>query len=225
MPSPPVSSLTLNRLSIYLRCLRRLRDEGLATVSSLDLADRFHLSASQIRKDLAQFGEFGTRGVGYDVSQLSDRLHVLLGLDRTHSILLIGAGNLGSALARFLSFDDRSFRVVAAIDNDPEKIGTNIGEVPVHGPEDLDQVVIETGAEIAVLAVPTEAAQEIYDRVIAAGIKAILNFAPVRLARDPEIPTKAVDLRIFLEELGYQLQMKQMPTELTSSAAEPARRS
>lgn len=206
MPQTPVSSLTLNRLSLYLRSLRALRSESVKTVSSLELAERFHLSAAQIRKDLAQFGEFGTRGVGYRVDQLIDRLSGLLGLDRTHNILIVGAGNLGSALARFLSFDDRSFRVVAAIDNDPAKIGRRIGDIAIHSPAELSEVVARTRAEIAVLAVPPDAAQGIYDRLIAAGIRAVLNFAPTRLSRHEGIPTKAVDLRIFLEELGYQLQ-------------------
>lgn len=176
------------------------------TVSSLELASRFHLSAAQIRKDLAQFGELGIRGVGYDVKQLTERLNAVLGLDRSHPILIVGAGNLGSALARFLSFDDRSFRVVAAIDNDPKRVGKMIGDVPIHGPEELFEVVRSTGAEIAVLAIPPDPAQEIYQRLIDAGIKAVLNFAPVRLARDPNVPTKAVDLRIFLEELGYHME-------------------
>jgi len=206
MSSTPVSSLTLNRLSLYLRSLRALRAEGVETVSSLELAARFHLSAAQIRKDLAQFGEFGTRGVGYEIDQLIERLSRLLGLDRTHTILIVGAGNLGSALARFLSFDDRSFRVVAAIDNDPAKIGRKIGDVTIYSPNDLAEVIARTKAEIAVLAVPPEPAQEIYDRLIAAGIKAVLNFASTRLTRRDGVPTKAVDLRIFLEELGYQLQ-------------------
>lgn len=205
MQGSEISSLTLNRLSLYLRCLRGLREEGQERVSSLELAERFHLSAAQIRKDLAQFGEFGIRGVGYDVRKLADGLSELLGLDRTHLILIVGAGNLGSALARFLSFDDRSFRVVAAIDNDPDKIGQFIGDVPIFGPEDLHEVVQRTQADIAVLAVPPEPAQQIYDRLVEAGVRAVLNFAPVRLARQPSVPTKAVDLRIFLEELGYQI--------------------
>ncbi|MCP4203814.1 MAG: redox-sensing transcriptional repressor Rex [bacterium] len=213
MPPAEVSSLTLNRLSLYLRCLRELRAEGVDTVSSLELASRFHLSAAQIRKDLAHFGEFGTRGVGYDVDQLTKRLSGHLGLDRTHSILIVGAGNLGSALARFLSFDDRSFRVVAAIDHDPDKIGQSIGEVRIYSPKDLSKVVAETKAEIAVLAVPPDSAQEIYDRLIGAGIKAVLSFAPTRLAPKNGVATKAVDLRIFLEELGYQLQRAAVRTE------------
>ncbi len=213
MPAAEVSSLTLNRLSLYLRCLRELRAEGVDTVSSLELASRFHLSAAQIRKDLAHFGEFGTRGVGYDVDQLTERLSGHLGLDRTHSILIVGAGNLGSALARFLSFDDRSFRVVAAIDHDPEKIGERIGEVRIYSPKDLSKVVAETKAEIAVLAVPPDSAPEIYDRLIGAGIKAVLSFAPTRLAPKNGVATKAVDLRIFLEELGYQLQQAAVRTE------------
>ncbi len=206
-----ISSLTLNRLSIYLRCLRYLRDEGKTTVSSRELADRFHLSATQIRKDLAQFGDFGIRGTGYEVADLTDRLSGLLGLDHTRPIVIVGAGNLGSALARFLSFDDRSFRVVAAIDNDPTKIGSKIGDIRVRDSSEMERVVAESGAEIAVLALPPQVAQENYDRLIAAGIKAVLNFAPIRLARDPHVPTKAVDLRIFLEELGYQLQQLPVP--------------
>lgn len=213
MSPADVSPLTLNRLSLYLRCLRGLKTEGVETVSSLELARRFHLSAAQIRKDLAQFGEFGTRGVGYEIEHLTERLNVLLGLDRTHSILIVGAGNLGRALARFLSFEDRSFRVVAAIDNDPAKIGQRIGEVRIYSPKDLSKVVASTKAAIAVLAVPPEPAQEIYDRLTDAGIKAVLNFAPIRLDRKAGTPTKAVDLRIFLEELGYQLQQEMHRSE------------
>ncbi len=213
MSSAPISSLTLNRLSLYLRSLRALSAEGVEIVSSLELAARFHLSAAQIRKDLAHFGEFGTRGVGYEVDQLIKSLSSLLGLDRTLAILIVGAGNLGSALAHFLSFDDRSFRVVAAVDNDPAKIGKKIGEVSVYSPKDLAQVIARTNAEIAVLAVPPEPAQEIYDRLIEAGIKAVLNFAPTRLSRRAGVPTRAVDLRIFLEELGYQLHSASPATE------------
>ena len=200
-----VSPLTLNRLSFYLRCLRHLQETGIKRVSSQELAKRYHLSATQIRKDLAQFGEFGIRGVGYEVDELADHLNSLLGLDRKHAMLIVGMGNLGSALAQYLGFNYGSFHVVAGVDNDPKKIGRKVGSFTVRPSSDLKEVVRESGAEIGVLAVPAEAAQQNYDALAEAGIKAVLNFAPVRLKRRPGIPLKNVDLRINLEELAFFL--------------------
>lgn len=200
-----VSSLTLNRLSLYLRCLRELGEEGVATISSRQLAARLDVSAAQIRKDLAHFGDFGTRGVGYAVDELAASLGRVLGLDRTHPIVIVGAGNLGRALARFLNFADLSFRVVAVVDNDERKIGGKIGEVTIESSERLAAVVRRSRAEIGVLTVPPQAAQKNYDALVAAGVKAVLNFAPVRLARSSGVVTKSVDLRVFLEELGFYL--------------------
>lgn len=203
--SEDVSPLTLNRLSVYLRCLRRLQEEGVRRISSSDLAERFHLSPSQIRKDLAQFGEFGIRGVGYDVEALAGSLHHLLGLDRNHRLVLVGMGNLGSALSRYLGFNSGSFRVVAAVDNDPAKVGRKVGDIEIRSAAALDEVVRESRADIGVLAVPAEAAQENYDALVRSGIRAVLNFAPSRVQRDPRVPLKNVDLRINLEELAFVL--------------------
>lgn len=200
-----VSPLTLNRLSFYLRCLRQLQELGVQRVSSQEMAQRFHLSATQIRKDLAQFGEFGIRGVGYDVDGLAEHLNALLGLDRQHKLLIVGMGNLGSALAQYLGFNHGAFRVVAAIDNDPGKIGQVISGFVVHSPDNLATILAESGAEIGVLAVPAESAQENYDRLARAGIKGALNFAPVRVKGTPDVPLKNVDLRINLEELAFFL--------------------
>jgi redox-sensing transcriptional repressor len=200
-----VSPLTLNRLSFYLRCLRHLQELGVQRVSSQELARRYHLSATQIRKDLAQFGEFGIRGVGYAVDELADHLNALLGLDRPHAMLIVGMGNLGSALAQYLGFNYGAFHVVAGLDNDPRKIGRKVGSLVVHSAAELPAVVRESGAEIGVLAVPAEAAQENYDRLAEAGIKAVLNFAPVRVKQRPGVPLKNVDLRINLEELAFFL--------------------
>lgn len=199
------SPLTVNRLSLYLRCLRRLQEDGIQRVSSKELAERFNLSAPQIRKDLAHFGEFGVRGVGYGVEELSASLSRVLGLDRTHPIVIVGAGNLGSALAEFLNFADLSFHVVAVVDNDRAKIGRKVGRVTIESSERLAAVVRRSGAEIGVLTVPRRAAQKNYDALVESGIRAVLNFAPVRLARSPEVITKSVDLRVFLEEIGYHL--------------------
>lgn len=200
-----VSPLTLNRLSFYLRCLRHLQELGIKRVSSQDLAQRYHLSAPQIRKDLAQFGEFGIRGVGYEVDELADHLSSLLGLDNEHRLILVGMGNLGTALAQYLGFNYGAFRVVAGVDNDPDKIGREIAGFVVRHTSELEAIVRETEAEIGVLAVPAEAAQENYEALAAAGVKAVLNFAPVRVKRSPGALLKNVDLRINLEELAFFL--------------------
>jgi len=200
-----VSPLTLNRLSFYLRCLRHLQELGLKRVSSQELAQRYHLSATQIRKDLAQFGEFGIRGVGYDVDELADHLNALLGLDRKHAMVIVGMGNLGSALAQYLGFNYGAFDVVAGVDNDPKKIGRKAGSFTIRSAHELQEVIRDCGAEIGVLAVPAEAAQENYDALADAGIKGVLNFAPVRVKRRPGVPLKNVDLRINLEELAFFL--------------------
>lgn len=200
-----VSPLTLNRLSFYLRCLRHLQELGVSRVSSQEMAQRYHLSATQIRKDLAQFGEFGIRGVGYDVDALADHLNSLLGLDRQHALVIVGMGNLGSALAQYLGFNYGAFRVVAGVDNDPRKIGRRVANLTVRSSADLEQVVRDSGAEIGVLAVPAEAAQENYEALANAGVKGVLNFAPVRVKRREDVPLKNVDLRINLEELAFFL--------------------
>lgn len=200
-----VSSLTLNRLSVYLRCLRHLQGQGVKRISSQELARRYLLSATQIRKDLAQFGGFGIRGVGYDVDRLAAHLNDLLGLDRDHLLVIVGMGNLGSALARYLGFNQGPFRVVAGVDRDPAKVGQDMGRFAVRHVDELAAVVRESGAEIGVLAVPAEGAQKGYDALVAAGVRAVLNFAPAQVERTPAVPVKNVDLRIDLEELAYQL--------------------
>ena len=200
-----ISPLTLNRLSLYLRCLGELEERGIGRVSSHELAQRYHLSAAQIRKDLAQFGEFGIRGVGYDVRHLAARLSSLLGLERRHPMLIVGMGNLGSALARYPGFNHGCFEVVAGFDSDPQKVGRRIGAVTVRSVRDLRRVARETGAEIACLAVPAEAAAENFEALCEAGIRSVLNFAPVRLEPRHGVRVKNVDLRIELEELAYFL--------------------
>ncbi len=197
-----ISSLALGRLSVYLRCLRRLEDLGVARISSQEMARRFELSASQIRKDLAYFGEFGIRGVGYDVGDLKERLEGLLDLQRPHATVLVGAGNLGRALARFTGFNE-SFPIVALFDTDPEKIGTKIRGLEILHSRYLETVVGEMEAEIGILAVPAEVAQENYNRMVAAGLKGVLNFAPVQIRSDPAVRVRTVDLAIFLEELAF----------------------
>lgn len=205
-----VSPLTLNRLSVYLRCLRHLQAAGVKRLSSRELAERYLLSAHQIRKDLAQFGGFGIRGVGYEVDELAERLTELLGLDRRYRLVIVGMGNLGSALARYLGFNQGAFEVVAGVDRDPERVGRDMGGWRVRHVDELPAVVAETGAEIGVLAVPAEAAQENYEQLVAAGVKAVLNFAPARVKRTAEVPLKNVDLRINLEEVAFLLRAREV---------------
>ena len=199
------STATLNRLSVYLRCLRELLRDGYETVSSQELADRFHFSSAQIRKDLAQFGDFGIRGVGYQIEPLVERLHSLLGLDQKRPIVIVGMGALGNALAGYIHFNDDSFEVVAGFDNDPQKVGRELRGIPIRDIAALPEVLAETGAEIAVLTVPAEAAAECYEALADAGIRAILNFAPVPLPDRGSVRLKNVDLRTYLEETSFLL--------------------
>ena len=201
-----ISPLALNRISVYLRCMRRLQELDVSRISSQEMARRFHLSASQIRKDLAYFGEFGIRGVGYDVASLRARLEKLLGIQQEHPAVIVGAGNIGTALALFPGFRSGSFRIQAIFDNDPQKVGSELEGLRIRHSRELAAGIAEAGAEIAILTVPAEAAQENYDALVAAGIKAVLNFAPVQLSLDPHVRVKTVDLTIFMEELAFFLQ-------------------
>lgn len=201
-----VSELTTGRLSVYLRCLSYLESVHQETVSSAELAERFHLNSAQIRKDLACFGEFGTRGVGYNVSRLKEHLVRELGIDRPRNVVIAGAGNLGMALADYGGFNDNGFRIVALVDIDPAKIGrTSRSGIPVLAYSDLEQIVPEQHVEIGIIAVTADAAQEVYEAFVGAGLTAILNFAPVQLAAHGQVKLKSVDLRINLELLSFYL--------------------
>ena len=212
MKSEKISELTTNRLSVYLRCLNLLADAGINTISSQALADQFNLNSAQIRKDLAYFGEFGVRGVGYSVAGLRQHLTEILGLDNPHRVGIVGAGNLGTALANYNGFTASNFTVVALFDNDKAKIGRPIGraEVTVHDVRRLARVVRDEEIDVAVIAVPARVAQRVLNQVMSAGLKAILNFAPVRLHARLGVKVKTVDLTISLESLSYFLARPQI---------------
>jgi redox-sensing transcriptional repressor len=202
----PISELTTGRLSVYLRCLTYLETQGQKTVSSHDLAERFHLNSAQIRKDLACFGEFGTRGVGYNVSQLKHTLVETLGIDRTRNVIIAGAGNLGLALADYGGFNSNGFHIVALLDADPEKVGrTSRQGIPVLDASALPELVDRNRVDIGIVAVPAENAQSVCDILAQAGINAILNFAPVQIRVPSGVKLKSVDLRINLESLSFHL--------------------
>ncbi len=205
-----ISELTTGRLSVYLRCITFLEAQGQKTVSSHELAERFHLNSAQIRKDLACFGEFGTRGVGYDVSRLKSNLVETLGIDRTRNIVIIGAGNLGMALADYAGFNNNGFHIVALLDADPEKVGrSSRADIPVLAWDRRAEIVRRNRVEIGIIAVPAEAAQDVYEALADAGIKAALNFAPIQIKTRDHVKVRSVDLRINLESLSFHLKNRE----------------
>lgn len=202
----PVSELTTNRLSVYLRCLNALDAAGVKTVSSQMLAEQFHLNAAQIRKDLAYFGEFGVRGVGYYVKDLKRHLRQILGLDRKVRVAIMGAGNLGLALADYPGFRQEGFEIVALFDNVSSKVGQRSrGGVPILDVKDLKRFVSREKVDIAVIAVPGPFAQQVVNLVVAADVTAVLNFSPGTLSVPPEVKLKSVDLTVSLESLSFYL--------------------
>jgi redox-sensing transcriptional repressor len=202
----PVSELTTNRLSVYLRCLNALDAAGVRTISSQALAEQFHLNAAQIRKDLAYFGEFGVRGIGYYVKELRRHLRQILGLDRGVRVGIIGAGNLGLALADYPGFRDDGFEIVALFDTAREKIGRRSrGGVVIHDIRDLKKIVRRESIGIAVIAVPQTAAQGAVQTAAGAGIKAIMNFSPGTYRVPRGVKLKSMDLTVSLESLSFFL--------------------
>jgi redox-sensing transcriptional repressor len=201
-----VSELTTNRLSVYLRCLTELEALGTRTVSSQALAEQFHLNAAQIRKDLAYFGEFGVRGVGYYVRDLKRHLRQILGLDRQLRVAIVGAGNLGLALADYPGFRQEGFEIAALFDALRDKVGQQSRSgVPIYDISDLRKLVRRDGISIAVIAVPASSAQRVADMVTSAGIKAVLNFSPGTLQVPDDVKLKSVDLTVSLESLSFYL--------------------
>ncbi len=200
-----IPASTIRRLSHYLRSLEDLEASGDETVSSEELALRGQTTAAQVRKDLSHFGSFGKRGLGYRIEELSARLRQILGVDRVWKVALIGAGRIGSALFEYPAFESRGYECVAIIDSDPAKIGTYWSELQIHGPDDLESLLAELGVELVILAVPARAAQEMAERSVRAGIKGILNFAPIRLKVPRHVPVEDVNLVMELEALSFAI--------------------
>ena len=197
--------MTIRRLSVYTRCLLQLEEDGVKTVSSQELAERFNLNSAQVRKDLAYFGEFGVRGIGYYVAGLKNELQRILGLNRAWPVVLVGFGNLGSALFHYRGFGTQGFKIAAIVDDDPAKLGREVDGVPIIASRELAREAHARGVHIAIVAVPAESAQTVADQLVAAGIKAILNFAPARLKVPRDVRLTNVDLSIELETLSFYL--------------------
>ena len=194
---------TVTRLSIYLRCLEELEADGVGSVSSKQLAERFGLNAAQVRKDLAYFGQFGVRGLGYYIAELKHNLERILGLKQDWEVALVGVGNLGSALIAYKGFQARGFRISMAFDADPAKVGQHIDGVIIMNAAKLVPTLRKKKVKIAVVAVPAAVAQSVADLLVEAGVTAILNFAPAQLAVPEGVKVQNVDLSVLLKTLSY----------------------
>lgn len=203
-----ISDSAVRRLSHYLRFLDEFEAAGRRTVSSADLGRRGGVTSAQVRKDLSHFGSFGKRGTGYPVGELRERIAGILGLGRRWRVALVGAGKLGSALFHYGGFERQGFDIVAVLDRDPAKVGRRWGELTIDDAASLPAVVRRRRVELAIVATPADAAQEVADALAAAGVEAILNFAPRKLEVSPEVILRDVNLTIELESLTFHLTQK-----------------
>ncbi len=204
---PRLSRASAGRLSLYLRELEGLLQDGVKKISSSQLGEAVGITDAQVRKDLGHLGNLGQPGIGYAIDELTAAIRRALGIDRDWNVALVGAGNLARALLRYRGFQQRRFTIVALFDDDPTKIGQEVEGLVVHGPADVRPVVAATGAELAMLTVPSEAAQAVADILVEAGIKGLLNFAPAILRLPPGASLVSVDLALQLEQLAFLVQM------------------
>ncbi|MBX6381728.1 MAG: redox-sensing transcriptional repressor Rex [Microbispora sp.] len=203
-----IPDATVARLPLYLRALNGMAERGVATVSSEDLALAAGVNSAKLRKDLSHLGSYGTRGVGYDVQYLIYQISRELGLTQDWAVAIVGVGNLGRALANYGGFATRGFRIAGLLDADPQVVGERIAGLVVEHADELESVIKKRGVSIVVIATPATAAQQVCDRVIAAGVTSILNFAPVVLAVPDGVDVRKVDLSIELQILAFHEQRK-----------------
>jgi redox-sensing transcriptional repressor len=201
-----IPDIIVGRLPVYLQALEHMLNQGVLTTSSQELGEIIGISAAQIRKDLSQFGEFGKQGKGYSVSYLVEQLRGILHVDRVWDMVVIGAGNLGHAIAHYQGFVNHGFRVAMIFDNSPQRIGTQIGNITVLDSADLVPAIQKAGIKVAMLTVPAVAAQTVADNLIKAGVKSILNYAPITLSVPPDVHVQYVDPVIYLQKMTYYLE-------------------
>jgi redox-sensing transcriptional repressor len=200
-----IADSTVRRLSLYLRFLEESTNRGLVTISSDELARRGGTTSAQVRKDLSFFGSFGKRGLGYSVPELTESLREILGLRRDWQVIIVGAGKIGTALAQYRGFRQRGFRVTAVYDRDPKKIGTRWDTLTVRDMAEIERDIQKEHPDIAVLTTPADEAQVVVDRLVSAGMRALLNFAPVQLQVPPDVTLKNVNMAMELEGLSFAL--------------------
>jgi len=205
-----IPEATVARLPVYLRSLLEVAATGTTTISSETLAEMAGVNAAKVRKDLSYLGSFGTRGVGYDVQYLLFQMSAELGLNQEWPVVIVGVGMLGHALANYPGFGERGFRVAALIDADPNREGERVRDLAISGLDDLDDLVSTHGIAIGVIATPASAAQDVADRLVAAGVRAILNFAPAMVTVPDHVSLRKVDLAVELQILSFY-QQRQLP--------------
>lgn len=201
-----VPDIVIGRLPIYLRALSHLAQEGREITSSQELGERLGISSAQIRKDLSHFGTFGKQGTGYRIAELEQRLRQILHVDREWEVALVGAGDLGHALGRYNGFRDRGFRITAIFDRDPAKIGEKIGELEVQDVAHLHEVIQARHIRVAMIAVPASETQKVADALVEAGVKAILNYAPITITVPRGVYVQYIDPVVHLQRMTYYLE-------------------
>jgi redox-sensing transcriptional repressor len=206
MPEREIPDIVVGRLPLYLRTLRHMTGLGRQVTSSQELGEQLGISAAQIRKDLSLFGEFGKQGTGYNIPYLADELSRILNVDRVWDVVVIGAGDLGHAIARYQGFSDRGFRVAKIYDSDPKIVGSKIGDYFVEDAGNLVEDIKAAGIKIAMLVVPSHKAQDVVDKLIEAGIKAILNYAPVTINVPADVRVQHIDPSVHLQRMTYYLE-------------------
>jgi redox-sensing transcriptional repressor len=205
MNAKKIPDIIIGRLPVYLRALQHMADAGLKTTSSQELGEHVGISAAQIRKDISQFGEFGKQGTGYSIEFLINKLREILKVDQLWDVIVVGAGDLGHALAHYQGFRNRGFRVVAIFDNDKNKVGQTIGDFTVEDTATLNERVKSLGVKIAMMTVPASAAQDVADKLVQAGIKSILNYAPVNVSVPNHVKVQYSDPATNLQRMTYYL--------------------
>jgi len=205
MVSRDVPDIVVSRLPLYLRCLSFLTAEGRQVTSSQELGQKLGISAAQIRKDLSHFGEFGKQGTGYDIKYLSEQLRRILKVTEEHEVALVGAGDLGHALVHYDGFAGKGFRISVVFDNNPQKIGRRLGAFEILDSESIETIIADRGIEVAIVAVPPNAAQEVVDALVRAGVKAILNYAPITVKVPEGVQVQYIDPVIHLQRMAYYL--------------------
>jgi redox-sensing transcriptional repressor len=205
MNAEKIPDIIIGRLPVYLRALQRMSEKGMKTTSSQELGEHVGISAAQIRKDISQFGEFGKQGTGYSIQYLMDKLREILKVDRMWDMVIVGAGDMGHALAHYQGFTNRGFKVVMVFDNDKNKVGQRIGEFVIEDIATLVERVRPAGVKIAMLTVPAAAAQEAADKLVQAGVRAILNYAPISLNVPNNVKVQYIDPSIHLQRMTYYI--------------------
>ena len=205
MYTDKIPDIIIGRLPVYLRALQRMSEKGIKTTSSQELGEHVGISAAQIRKDISQFGEFGKQGTGYSIPFLLDKLREILKLDRVWEVALVGAGDIGHALARYQGFTDRGFRIICVFDNDSSKVGVKVGSFTVEDMSKLSDKVRECNIRLAMITVPAPAAQDVADILVKSGIKAILNYAPISINVPNDVHVQYIDPASHLQRMTYYL--------------------